>query len=73
MTMIGYMLPYNFSGYLTPKMFLYLRMISENHACADTLQHANNFGNAVSRRKRQKYMYTIISYFHRVYLKTMRD
>ena len=60
-----------FPKFTTPKMFLYFRMLSENHTRTDTLQHPNNFRNAVTRGKRQKYMHVIVSYFHRVYLETM--
>ena len=57
--------------FAAPKMFIYLGMLFKNHASTDALKHTNNSRNAVTRRKRQKNMYMIISYFHRIYLKTV--
>src|SRR5271157_2290939 len=86
MTMITNIFPDDFSRHLiadrsdeiaifpkltAPKMFLYLRMLSENYTSTDTLQHPNNFRNAVTRGKRQKYVHVIVSYFHHVYLETV--
>ena len=86
MTMITDIFPDNFSRHLiadrpgeitifpeftAPKMFLYLRMFSENDTSTNTLQHPDNFRNAVTRGERQKYVHVIVSYFHRVYLETV--
>jgi len=53
----------------TPKLLLNSRIFPEYHAGSDTLQHRYYPRNAVPRWKRQKYMYMISSYFHRINLK----
>ena len=87
-TMILYILSDYFSRYLiaygpgkipifpkltTPKMFLYLWMLTKNQTRTDTLHYSHNLGYAISRWKRQKYVHMILCYFHRIYLKPMID
>ena len=55
----------------TPKLFLHFRIFSKDHARADTLQHAYNFRYTIARWKRQKYVNMVLSYFHRIYRKSM--
>ena len=55
----------------TPKLFLHFRIFSKDHARADTLQHAYNFRYTIARWKRQKYVNMVLSYFHRIFRKSM--